>query len=174
MATTRLGVGGQPRAGLGGEVIASANLGGTLSLASESQVVASGGTLTISLILDQWIAAGTGPIGTIAQSNAIIDGITSDKSESGGWNAQIRDVLDYTSLVRTSDEVATLTVPATAGYDITANETIIATIPSAVLSVSTSDVVSSELTIKADITGLSLVRDVVRDSVNNVVRDAPR
>jgi len=128
----------------------TAVMGGTIAGVAEADVVSTGGTCTLTLNNDTWIAAGTGPIGTIAQSDAIVDGITSAQVEAGGWNAQIRDVLNYTDLTRTSPTVATLTIPATAGYDITATETITATIPNAVLTLETVDVVSSGISITAD------------------------
>ena len=86
-----------------------------------------------------------GPIGTIAQSKAIISGITSAQPEAGGWNAKVRDVLalDETNIARTSPTIATLTIPATGDYVITADETITATIPNAVLTEATDDVVAS-------------------------------
>lgn len=109
--------------------------GGTIRSKYETEVVAGAHTLTLALLGDTWIAAGTGPVGTTAQSAAIINAITSAQVESGGWNAQIRDVLAAdpgTYLERTSNTLLTLTIPATAGYSITANETITPTdIPAA-------------------------------------------
>lgn len=127
----------------------SVSVGGTVRGTYEPEVVAQAHTLVLTLTEGEtWIAAGTGPIGTTAQSQALIDGITSAQVEAGGWNAQIRDVLvPATHLVRTSDTTATLTIPATAGYSITANETITPTIPAAVLTVSASPIVGAAFTI---------------------------
>lgn len=109
-----------------------------------------GATLVITLTNDTWIAAGTGPIGTLAESDAIVNGITSAQVEAGGWNAQVRDVLDNAALTRTSPTEATLTIPATGGYVITADEIITATIPNAVLTVETGDVVATAFKILSE------------------------
>lgn len=159
---------------LGEPIVTEAVAGGTIPGIAEATVVSTGGSLTITLSNDTWIAAGTGPIGTIAQSDAIVNGITSLQSETGGWNAQIRDVLTYTSLARTSSTVATLTVPATAGYSITENETIAATIPNAVLTTSSIDVVSNSFQIKTDLEGTTLVRNIVRDVTGEVTKNVVR
>ncbi len=156
---------------LGGSVSVSITAGGTIVGMLEAVVVSAGGTLTLTLVDDTWIAAGTGPIGTIAQSDAIVDGITSIQSEAGGWNAQIRDVLDYTDLARTSNTVATLTVPATAGYSITENETITATVPAAVLTTADTDIDSNSFQVKADAEGITTIRNPSRDIVTNVVTE---
>lgn len=58
----------------------------------------------------------------------IIDGLDSAQSEANGWDAQ-RVNIPLTAVVRTSDTVVTITLPALAAYDITALETITATIP---------------------------------------------
>ncbi len=134
-----------------GAVTITAAVSGTIVGAVEADVVSTGGTLIITLTNDTWLAAGTGPIGTTAQSQALIDGITSAQVEAGGWNTTIRDVLvPATHLVRTSNTVATLTVPATVGYDITASETITPTIPASVLTTSGSPVVGSTFQVLSD------------------------
>jgi hypothetical protein len=116
---------------------------GTIPGSDQSLIHDTGGTLILTLTNDTWIAAGTGPIGTTAQSNAIVASITSAQVEAAGWNVQVRDALDNTDLTRDSDTQATLTVPVTAGYVITADETITATIPNAVLTTSGLDIVAS-------------------------------
>lgn len=63
----------------------------------------------------------------------IIDGITSAQSEATGWNAEVRDNLAVTDVVRTSDTVVTITLPASASYQIGADETIEVTIPASAL-----------------------------------------
>ena len=68
------------------------------------------------------------------QRQAIIDGLTSAQSEATGWNAKVRDIaLQPSDVVRTSDTVVTISLPAVADYDISAGETITATIPAAAL-----------------------------------------
>jgi len=106
----------------------------------EAELVAGGETIIITLTGDTWAAAGTGPIGSTADTQALIDGLDSAQSESTGWNAEIRDKEVTTAVVRTSDTVATITLTASAAYDITADETITLTIPAAVLVTSGSDV----------------------------------
>ena len=59
----------------------------------------------------------------------IIDGLDSAQVEATGWNAEVRDNLAVTTVVRTSDTVVTITLSAQAAYNITANETITVTVP---------------------------------------------
>ena len=126
---------------------------------SESEIVTGGETLIVTLTNDTWAAAGTGPIGSTADSQAFIDGITSAQAEAGGWNAKVRDVLvPATALVRTSNTVATLTVPATADYVITADETIEQTIPAALLVTSASPIVATPIFVVRDEGGVSLLQ----------------
>ena len=49
--------------------------------------------------------------------------------EAAGWDAQVKTTLAHGDIVRTSDTVVTITLPAVAGYSVTANETITVTIP---------------------------------------------
>lgn len=62
----------------------------------------------------------------------IIDGLDSAQSEAAGWDAK-RSLIPVTAVVRTSDTVVTITLPALTGYDITAQETITATVPASAL-----------------------------------------
>lgn len=62
-----------------------------------------------------------------------IDGFDSAQSEGTGWNAEVRDKAAVTEVVRTSDTVATWTIAAQAGYNITAQEVITGTIPASIL-----------------------------------------
>lgn len=64
---------------------------------------------------------------------AIIDGLDSAQSEAAGWNAEVRDNLGVSAVVRTSDTVCTITLSAQAGYQITAQETITVTLPATAL-----------------------------------------
>jgi hypothetical protein len=59
---------------------------------------------------------------------AIINGLVSAQSEATGWNA-VRSNIPVSAVVRTSDTVVTITLPALPGYSITAPETITATVP---------------------------------------------
>lgn len=60
---------------------------------------------------------------------AIINGIDSAQAEGTGWDAVVKAGLPVTAVVRTSDTVVTITLPAFASYDITADETVTATVP---------------------------------------------
>lgn len=81
-------------------------------------------TFTVALV---------GVSGFAGVRQAIIDGLDSDKVEPFGWNAQIRDQIPESSVVRTSDTRVTITLPQTLAYDISAAETITATVPDAAL-----------------------------------------
>jgi hypothetical protein len=113
---------------------------------TESQIVAGGQTIILTLTNDTWVAAG----GTFdGQRQNIIDGIDSAQSEAAGWDAQ-RSNIAVTDVARTSDTVVTITLPALAGYSITANETITATIPATALVGNTQLVASPTFTITAE------------------------
>ncbi len=63
-------------------VAMSAALTGTITASTnEGDIVAGGKVIRITLTGDTFKAAGTGPIGTIAETQALIDGLTSDGSE---------------------------------------------------------------------------------------------
>ena len=114
----------------------SAALTGTIIAGGvvESEIVAGGETLIITLTNDTWIAAGASAIGSEANTQALIDGLDAATSPTNGWNNEVRDKEPLSIVVRTSNTVATLTfTTAAAGYVITADETITLTIPAAVL-----------------------------------------
>ena len=94
---------------------------------TEVDVVAGGKEIIITLTNDTWVASG-GAFDAIRQD--IIDGLDSAQIEATGWNAEVRDNLAVTTVVRTSDTVVTITLSAQAAYDITATETITVTVPS--------------------------------------------
>ena len=119
----------------------SAALTGTITESvSELDIVLGGRTLILTLTNDTWVAAGATFNG---QRQAILDGITSAQAEATGWNAVVRDLEPVGSVVRTSDTVVTITWSASGTYDITAQETITATIPTAALSTAASPVVAT-------------------------------
>lgn len=117
--------------------------GTTTDPTTEADMVTGERTTIIALTGDTWAAAGTGPIGSTAVSQSIIDGVTSAQSEAAGWNAEIRDKELVASLVRTSATVATITWTAAPAYDITADETITVTVPAAALVTSSTEVVGA-------------------------------
>lgn len=59
----------------------------------------------------------------------IIDGLDSAQAEGTGWDAIVKAGQSVSDVVRTSDSVVTITLDAFGSYDITAQETITATIP---------------------------------------------
>lgn len=116
---------------------------------TESQIVAGsvGGadiTIIITLSGTTWDATLGGDN---AVSTAFIQGFDSAQSETHGWNNDIRDVLTFAAINRDSDTQATLTVPATATYSITANEYITVTIPASCVDSASEIVVDGTLTI---------------------------
>jgi hypothetical protein len=117
--------------------------GTALASITEANIVTGGKTIIITLTNDTFIAAGTGPIGSTANTQAIIDGLTSAQSEGTGWNAEVRDKEVTSAVVRTSSTVCTITLTAQAAYDVTAQETITVTIPAAGLVTSASPVVAT-------------------------------
>ena len=121
----------------------SAITGTAVPTQTEADIITGGKTIILTLTNDTFVAAGTGPIGSTADTQAIIDGLDSAQVEATGWNAEVRDKEVTTAVVRTSDTVCTITLTASALYNITATETITATIPAAVLVTSAIDVVSA-------------------------------
>ena len=63
------------------------------------------------------------------QRQGIIDGLDSAQVETGGWNTEVRDQIGVGEVVRTSDNVVTITLVGQTGYSISANETITVTVP---------------------------------------------
>ena len=93
---------------------------------TEAGIVTGGTTIILNLDGTTWNAFDN----TIRA--AIVAGMDSDKSEATGWDALIKadpGLWSATGVVRTSDTVCTITLPASAAYDITANETITINVP---------------------------------------------
>ena len=95
----------------------------------ESEIVAGSETIIYTVSNDTWVA-------TIGDDNSITDaflaGITGDDGGANGWDNEV--ALVHGDLVRTSDTVLTLTLPATAGYQIDSNETLTHVIPATAFS----------------------------------------
>lgn len=122
----------------------SAALTGTVTASiNEDDITTGGKTIILTLTNDTWKAAGTGPIGSTADTQALIDGMVSAQSETNGWNAEVRDKEVTTSVVRTSATVCTITLTAAASYNITAQETITVTIPATALTTGAGAVIAS-------------------------------
>lgn len=66
--------------------------------------------------------------------SAIASGLDSAQSEATGWDAKVKPNIPVANVVRTSNTVCTITLQAQSDYNITATETITATIPAAALS----------------------------------------
>lgn len=145
------------------EAPVSVALTGTVTASiNENDIVTGGKTIILTLTGDTFVSAGTGPIGSTADTQALIDGIDSAQAEAAGWDAVVKAGLDTaTDVVRTSDTVCTITLPAFASYEITAQETITATIPAAVLTGASPIVASPTFTVDA----ISITIDTVPSSV---------
>lgn len=116
-----------------GSAVTSVLTGTMTATVDEDDITAGGKTIIVTLSGDTFKAAGTGPIGSTADTQALIDGFDAASSPTNGWNNEVRDKAATTEVVRTSSTVATWTVAAQAGYDVSAQETITGTIPTAVL-----------------------------------------
>jgi len=107
--------------------------GTMLDTVNEDDLTGGGKTIIGTITGDTLKAAGTGPIGSTADTQALIDGFDAASSPTNGWNNEVRDKALTSEVVRTSDTVFTWTVAAQSGYDISAQETITGTIPTDVL-----------------------------------------
>lgn len=119
-------------------------------ITDESDIVAGGNTITLTLTGDTWEST-LGGDNTV--TTALIAGLDSDGAEGAGWDAVVKAGLTYTTVTRTSDTVCTVELPAFGSYNITATETITATIPASALTTSGSPVVATpSFTIDAVVT----------------------
>jgi len=114
--------------------VTAALTGTFLTTPTEGEVVTGGQTIIITLTGGIWVPTGAS---FNAQRQSIIDGLVSGGAEAGGWNLKVKAVMAVTTVVRTSDVVATVTLPATGDYSITANETVTVTVPR--LAIATAD-----------------------------------
>jgi hypothetical protein len=140
----------------GAESIPSCALTGTVTTAVESNIVAGGKTIVLTLTNSTWVDSG-------AVFNAIRDdiiaGMDSAQSEAVGWDAVYKanpaGVYD-TDVVRTNDTVVTVTMSALATYSITADETITVTVPTAALVTTAALVASPTFVITNGIAGATV------------------
>ena len=93
---------------------------------TEADIVAGGKQIIITLRGTTWVAAF--PFFD-AQRQPIIDGISAASSPALGWNDEVRDKEVVTAVVRTSDTVVTVTLTASALYNISSQEVITVTVP---------------------------------------------
>ena len=112
--------------------VVTAVISGTATASiTESDIVAGGKTVIITLSGDTWVASGA----TFdAERQNIINGMDSAQSELLGWDNVVKGLQGVGGVVRTSDTVVTITLDAQLTYDITATETITVTVPSSALS----------------------------------------
>lgn len=111
---------------------------------TETEVVAGGKTIILTLTGDEWHA----DIGSdSAQTTALIAGIDSNKAESAGWDAEVKANMVFGDVARTSDTVVTVTLGAESAYAITVDETITVTVPATVLSAGGEVVASPTFTV---------------------------
>lgn len=74
---------------------------------------------------------------------AMASGLDSAQSEAAGWDAKVKPNIPVANVVRTSETVCTITLQAQADYNITAQETITATLPASIVAGGFSGVVAS-------------------------------
>jgi hypothetical protein len=111
-------------------VTESAAITGTIGDgATEQEVRDGGGTILITLTNTTWAAA-AGSLFDNQRQN-IIDGLVAADSQTYGWNNEVKDKLGVTAVVRTSDTLVTITIPAgdVEDYRIVTNEVITTTVP---------------------------------------------
>jgi hypothetical protein len=100
----------------------------------ESDIVAGGRTILLTLTSDTWVASGA----TFnAQRQNIINGLKSSGDFVTGWNEAVLPNIPVTDVVRTSSTVVTITLSARAEYSITEAETISCTVPATALTAGT-------------------------------------
>ena len=113
---------------------ATSALTGTMTATVDEDDITTGGkTIIITITGDTFKAAGTGPIGSTADTQALIDGFSASTSPGAGWNAEVRDKALTSEITRDSSTQATWLVGAQAGFDISAQQTVEGIIPTAVL-----------------------------------------
>jgi hypothetical protein len=116
--------------------------------ATEQEVRDGGGTIIITLTGTTWVADGA----TFnAQRQNIINGLDAADAQTNGWNAEVRDEIGVSSVVRTSGTIATITIAAAdvIAYQITTNESITVTVPSTAVALGSPLTASPTITITA-------------------------
>lgn len=138
---------------------ATAALTGTITSATEADIVTGGKTIILTLTGDTWLAAGA--LSFDLQRANIIAGLTSAGSELFGWNNVPKASQSVGGVVRTSNTVVTITMDAFATYNITSSETITVTIPGSALTAGAAIVAAPTFTISAiggtSVSGLALL-----------------
>lgn len=122
-----------------GDLAVSPTLDGT----GDAGATTGSGALAVALTL-----SGTSPFAAVRA--AIIAGLDSAQSEASGWDAIVKAGLPVDAVVRTSDTVVTITLPAFASYSISANETITVTVPGSALTGASPIVATPTFDVTAD------------------------
>ncbi len=125
-------------------VYRTVSLSGTITSAAETDIVAGGKTIVLTLSGDSWVTAGATFDG---QRQNIINGLTSGGAEANGWNNVVKALQGVAGVVRTTATVVTITLDAQATYDITSAETITVTVPATALVAGTALVASPTFTV---------------------------
>lgn len=119
----------------GGTTVA---LTGTITSAADEAGIRDGGLTAILTLTGDTFVTGT------TSEDGIAAGSDSGQAEANGWDAIVKNDLDNTNVVLSGgNTVATITLPAYASYNITAQETITWTIPAASLTTSAVPVIAS-------------------------------
>ena len=111
-------------------VTESAAITGTIGDGATEQEVRDGnGTILITLSNTTWAVA-AGSLFDNQRQN-IINGLVAADSQTYGWNNEVKAKLGVSAVVRTSDTLVTITIPAgdVGGYQIVTNEVITTTVP---------------------------------------------
>lgn len=136
----------EPNQGLTSSGPTVAVTGTATSAITESDVVAGGKTILLTLTGDTWVASG----GTFdGERQNLINGLDAAQSEATGWDAVVKALQGVAGVVRTSDTVVTITLDAQATYNITAQETITVTVPASALTGGIGAVGSPTFTVEA-------------------------
>lgn len=97
---------------------------------AEADIRAGNRTIIMTVGNGTWATSGAN---FDAERQGIISGLVSAGSETGGFNVQVRPRIPVGNVVRDSDTIVTITIPAVATYQIENEETITATIPTSAI-----------------------------------------
>ena len=103
----------------------------TAFLTHELNIIAGGRTIILNTVGGETWVATVGANNAITQ--ALIDGLSSNRNDDNGWNNLIRPALSHTNVTRNSATMVTILLPAFPTYDISQDEIITAIIPATAL-----------------------------------------
>ena len=132
----------QPQIRFLGTAAAAASCALSEDITDESDIIAGGNVITLTLTGDTFVTGTT-------SEDGIAGGSDSNVAATGtSWDSLVKTDLDNTDVVLSvGDTVATITLPAYGSYDITETETITWTIPAASLTGGVEIVASSTFTV---------------------------